>query len=84
MLRKGPVITLGDLSAALQPKGEARAGRSGCPQIKPLAAHEEEAVRDALQRTEGNKTAAARALGISVPTLYAKIRKYDIDVNGAG
>ena len=86
VLRNGPVIALDDLPPALRPGGKAarRAGENGGLQIKPLAAREYEAVRDALQRTGGNKTAAAKALGISVPTLYAKIRKYDIDVNGAG
>lgn len=33
-----------------------------------------------LQRTGGNKQAAANLLGIYRPRLYSKIRKYDIDV----
>lgn len=35
-----------------------------------------------LQRTGGNKQAAANLLGIYRPRLYSKIRKYKIDVNG--
>ncbi|MEJ7617788.1 MAG: sigma-54 dependent transcriptional regulator [Pyrinomonadaceae bacterium] len=35
-----------------------------------------------LQRTNGNKQAAANLLGIYRPRLYSKIRKYKIDVNG--
>jgi len=34
-----------------------------------------------LQRTGGNKQAAANLLGIYRPRLYSKIRKYKIDVN---
>jgi DNA-binding NtrC family response regulator len=34
-----------------------------------------------LQRTGGNKQAAANLLGIYRPRLYSKIRKYNIDVN---
>jgi DNA-binding NtrC family response regulator len=34
-----------------------------------------------LQRTNGNKQAAANLLGIYRPRLYSKIRKYNIDVN---
>jgi DNA-binding NtrC family response regulator len=33
-----------------------------------------------LQRTGGNKQAAANLLGIYRPRLYSKIRKYNIDV----
>jgi DNA-binding NtrC family response regulator len=33
-----------------------------------------------LQRTRGNKQAAANLLGIYRPRLYSKIRKYGIDV----
>jgi DNA-binding NtrC family response regulator len=35
-----------------------------------------------LQRTRGNKQAAANLLGIYRPRLYSKIRKYGIDVAG--
>ena len=35
-----------------------------------------------LQRTGGNKQAAANLLGIYRPRLYSKIRKYKIDVSG--
>ena len=34
-----------------------------------------------LQRTGGNKQAAANLLGIYRPRLYSKIRKYNIDIN---
>ena len=39
---------------------------------------EEAALKDAIRRTGGNISAAAKMLGISRPTLYAKLRKYGI------
>ncbi|HEY0003309.1 MAG TPA: sigma-54 dependent transcriptional regulator [Pyrinomonadaceae bacterium] len=38
-------------------------------------------IEKTLQRTGGNKQAAANLLGIYRPRLYSKIRKYNIDVN---
>jgi len=38
-------------------------------------------IEKTLQRTGGNKQAAANLLGIYRPRLYSKIRKYNIDVS---
>jgi len=38
---------------------------------------EEELVRKALKQADGNKTKAAKLLGISKPTLYARLKKYE-------
>ena len=44
---------------------------------KPASeAEEERQVRDAMARTQGNISAAAKMLGVSRPTLYAKLKKY--------
>ncbi|MBQ9193512.1 MAG: sigma-54-dependent Fis family transcriptional regulator [Bacteroidales bacterium] len=43
-----------------------------------LAQNEEQLVKEALQRHAGNISAAAKALGISRPTLYAKLKKYGL------
>lgn len=40
---------------------------------------ERDAIIEALKRTEGNRTAAAKALGISVRTLYYRLSQYQID-----
>lgn len=43
---------------------------------------EKQVIMKTLQRTGGNKQAAANLLGIYRPRLYSKIRKYEIDVAG--
>ncbi len=42
---------------------------------------EEQSIREALRRNNGNRGKTARELGISERTLYRKIRTYGIDVN---
>jgi two-component system response regulator FlrC len=46
---------------------------------KSLADLERDAIRDALQRHAGNRKHVAHELGISVRTLYDKIRRYDLE-----
>ncbi len=41
-------------------------------------AEEERMVRQAMDRTDGNISAAAKMLGVSRPTLYAKLKKYGL------
>ncbi|MBQ1754644.1 MAG: sigma-54-dependent Fis family transcriptional regulator, partial [Bacteroidales bacterium] len=42
------------------------------------SADEEQRVREAMDRTGGNISAAAKMLGVSRPTLYAKLKKYGL------
>jgi DNA-binding NtrC family response regulator len=42
-----------------------------------LAAHERRHVLEAVERSDGNRARAARALGVSVVTLRRKLREYD-------
>ena len=52
---------------------------SGTGAIKTTTgADEERLVREAVERCNGNISAAAKALGISRPTLYAKMKKYEM------
>ena len=55
-----------------------RSGRNdkGAPVIPSEA--EESLVRDTMERTGGNISAAAKLLGVSRPTLYAKLKKYGL------
>ena len=43
-----------------------------------IEAEEERLVREAMDRTGGNISAAAKLLGVSRPTLYAKLKKYGL------
>ncbi len=56
--------------------------RSGKPDVTTIRAvsesEEERLVRDAMERTGGNISAAAKMLGVSRPTLYAKLKKYGL------
>ena len=44
------------------------------------AASEEEAIRAALERTNYNRLAAARELGMHKSTLFRKMKKLDLDL----
>lgn len=46
--------------------------------MKNNAKEDEQMVRDAMERTRGNISAAAKMLGVSRPTLYAKLKKYGL------
>lgn len=48
------------------------------PEERTLEDMEEKAIRDALRRYGGNLSLVAKSLDISRPTLYAKLKKYDI------
>ena len=81
ILSEGTVLTAKDLdfSTAL------RSGRNDNEGIALPGSHpvipsevEESKVREAMERAGGNISAAAKLLGVSRPTLYAKLKKYDI------
>ena len=56
-----------------------RASAPSVTTIKAVSEAEEELlVRDAMDRTGGNISAAAKMLGVSRPTLYAKLKKYGL------
>lgn len=49
------------------------------PAAATLAEHERQVILAAIQRHEGNRTAAARELGVSRRTLHYKLREYQED-----
>ena len=56
-----------------------RAGAPTAGMLKEVSDTEEESlVREAIVRSNGNISAAAKMLGISRPTLYAKMKKYGL------
>ncbi|MCD6418462.1 sigma-54-dependent Fis family transcriptional regulator [bacterium] len=50
--------------------------QSAVDEVKPIEELEREAIMSALERTGGNKTKAAKLLGIGVRTLYRKLEKF--------
>ncbi|MGD1007133.1 MAG: sigma-54 dependent transcriptional regulator [Ignavibacteriaceae bacterium] len=50
----------------------------GTEEVLPLEQLEKEAIKNALDRTKGNKRNAAKMLKISERTLYRKIKEYDL------
>jgi DNA-binding NtrC family response regulator len=82
LLAKGNKIEPLDLpfdNGAL-PEGGAQAAGWDVPPNMTLEDIEKLVIEKTLQRTGGNKQAAANMLGIYRPRLYSKIRKYNIDV----
>jgi DNA-binding NtrC family response regulator len=64
------------------PEGSAVGGAWDVPPNMKLEDIERLVIEKTLQRTGGNKQAAANILGIYRPRLYSKIKKYNIDVTG--
>jgi transcriptional regulator with PAS, ATPase and Fis domain len=62
------------------PEGSSAAAGWDVPPNMTLEDIERLVIERTLQRTGGNKQAAANLLGIYRPRLYSKIRKYNIDV----
>jgi len=61
---------------ATEEKASHRPGRRETDPFLPLASLEKEHIREALEATEGNRTQAAKLLGISRSTLQDKIKRY--------
>jgi transcriptional regulator with PAS, ATPase and Fis domain len=80
--RPGTEIAASDLPDALlgSATGEEREGPpSGVTSLREM---ERDLIRRALLRQRGNRTRAARVLGIGVRTLQRKIKTYGIDLDG--
>src|SRR5437762_13626670 len=84
LLAKGTKIEPVDLpfDNGTLPEKAAGAGGWDVPPNMTLEDIEKLVIEKTLQRTGGNKQAAANLLGIYRPRLYSKIRKYNIDVAG--
>ena len=77
-LSSGPLLSVADLPTNLQSLAPARLPLDD-EQIT-LAELERRAIFRALQKTRGDKMAAARLLGIGKTTLYRKLKQYGEDV----
>src|SRR5690348_3547201 len=71
----GPVLKTEDLPLNLQDRVFMRASLNG--EVVPLDELERRAILLALREAQGDKTAAARILGIGKSTLYRRLRQFD-------
>lgn len=71
ILSEGAVLKAEDLSLDAKPRTSAEPKQT-------LDEAEEKTIRDTMARCGGNLTLVAKELGISRPTLYSKLKKYNI------
>jgi two-component system response regulator AtoC len=76
VLAKGAVVKVKDLPPSV--RGDHRHAPAGEP-IRPLAELQRQHITLALRTAKGNKTAAARLLGMDRKTLYRKLEAYKLD-----
>ena len=80
ILSEGTMLTVKDIHT------DARSGPGMTGSVTPdliggllrNSEEEERLVREAVERSNGNISAAAKALGVSRPTMYAKMKKYGL------
>ena len=87
ILSEGTVLTAKDLQLDARSGSGMTGNGSGMTEIVTPGltgglprggAEEERLVREAMERCNGNISAAAKLLGVSRPTLYAKLKKYGL------
>ncbi|MGH9381462.1 MAG: sigma-54 interaction domain-containing protein [Thermoanaerobaculia bacterium] len=74
----GPLIEVTDLPGEFLGSSARRPSLAALPD-EALDARKHHHVRLALERTRGNRAAAARLLGISRNTLYRRLREFDLE-----
>ncbi|MBX3441376.1 MAG: sigma-54-dependent Fis family transcriptional regulator [Planctomyces sp.] len=84
LVAAGGVIGLGDLPPEVTRGSGPRAGRANDSPVDDLAAHERAHIETILRRVGGNKTQAARILGIHRRKLYRLIERFGIEQTAGG
>ncbi|MFQ5683355.1 MAG: sigma-54 interaction domain-containing protein [Candidatus Binatia bacterium] len=80
MVSDGDYLTLSDLPMNLQKYATGHRDEIGPKAIQNIEDAEKTVIEETLRQTQGNKLKAARALGVSVRTLYRKLEKYGMGV----
>ena len=77
ILSEAKNLTAKDIQIDSSAKGLRMTGEAGT--VKAVSeAEEERLVREAMERSNGNISVAAKMLGVSRPTMYAKLKKYGL------
>ena len=79
-IEKAVILSDGSELTAKDIQRDARSGpgMTDTGNLLHTAAEEERLIRQAMNHTDGNISAAAKILGVSRPTLYAKLKKYGL------
>ena len=77
-IEKAVILSEGRILTAKEIQLESAAKPIGTTIKAVSEAEEERLVREAMDQTDGNISAAAKMLGVSRPTLYAKLKKYGL------
>ena len=78
ILSEAKNLTAKDFQIDSSAKGLRMTDDTGSLKAVSEAGEEERMIRQAMERTDGNISAAAKMLGVSRPTLYAKLKKYGL------
>jgi DNA-binding NtrC family response regulator len=84
VVEPGDSLSLASLPAALRKTAAAQEGAGALPMRKTLSDVEADYIRAVLEQTAGNRTWAARILGISRVGLIAKLKRLEIDIEPGG
>ncbi len=78
-MEKAVILSEGTTLTAKDIKTEHTQAAQASANLRAMSESDEEhLVRNAMERTGGNISAAAKMLGVSRPTLYAKLKKYGL------
>ena len=83
ILAEGDMISADEVWERLGRVERARRTQGAGLELMPIREAERRLVIMALRRYQGDKPAAAKALGVALKTLYNKIKAYEIDVDAA-
>jgi DNA-binding NtrC family response regulator len=75
----GEKLDAGDIRLDMNLRPRQAAGELGLPEGMSLDAYEQELIRDALKKSEGNKSQAARILGLTRNALRYRLTQMGID-----
>ena len=78
LVAKGAEIEIADLPEAVREETAAGAQAGAVPANRTLAEIEKLVIQQTLERTGWNKQETAQVLGLYRPTLYSKMKKYEI------